>query len=185
MKPRILILLTAGTALLASCSGGNTQARSSNGATQDIPEFMANTRAGCGTGSGKMRGDFNFARDQAATNARAELGKSIQTKLEGLYKQYRAEGETGGKDMAEEQSSKALRELLDIELTGTRITHAQVMGGFVYTEVCIDSKSVEAYIQNMKTLNESQKRALQTRAKAAFNELDEALDKKAQKEGGQ
>ncbi len=183
MKFRILVLLGIGAAFLASCSGQTKTVQASDGTTQDIPEFMQNTRAGCGTGSGKFRGDFNFARDQAATNARAELGKSIQTKLEGLYKQYRAEGETGGKDMAEEQSTKTLRELLDIELTGTRITKVQSLGGFVYAEVCIDSKSVEAYIQNMKTLNESQKRALQVRAKAAFNELDEALDKKASRDG--
>ncbi len=183
MKPRIFLLLTAGAVVFASCSGSTKTVQAADGTSQDIPDFMQVPRAGCGTGSGKFRGDFNFARDQAATNARAELGKSIQTKLEGLYKQYRAEGETSGRDMAEEQSSKALRELLDLELTGTRITRTQTMGGFVYTEVCIDPKSIEAYIQNMKTLNESQKLALQSRAKAAFNELDDALDKKAARDG--
>lgn len=150
---------------------------SAGNSNPEMPDWAATPPKGCASGSAKFRGDAQFAFDGASSAARGELAKSIKVQLMELYKRYRSEGEVGGADFTEEKSEQARKELVDMPLSGTLVTKKTVLNGFAWSEVCMDPKVAEGYIQNMKTLGEAQRRALNNRAKEMFSELDDAVAK--------
>jgi hypothetical protein len=165
--------------------GSNT---SSNGVAkaslEDLPKWAINPPKSCDVGSTTFRGDMNLARNTATTRGRDALAKQIETKIQGLMKDYQSQGESGGQSFNEEIVTQVSKQAANTSLVGTRATEVFLTEDdpqVYYTLVCIDPESVAGAMDQMKQLNEKQKEYLKFNAKKAFEELDAEMDKMDEK----
>ena len=178
MKSHFFVLGTL--FLLSACAGRNSPAAVSanGGPAVQVPSFVSSPDKGCTSGNAKFRGDFSFSRDQAAMIARAELGKTMESAIQGLQKRYRGEGEVGGREASEEVSQQTFRQLIDVSLHGAAITKTEASGDQVWVQVCTDPTAAAQQIQARNSLGADAMRGVQRRAQDMNDEMDRLLQEK-------
>ncbi|QED28441.1 hypothetical protein FRD01_14595 [Microvenator marinus] len=170
--------------LSAACGGPETRQekleQTSSSSWGEVPEWADKVPAGCGVGSAKFRGNRSMTRDSAVSRARADLGRQLETRVQDMFKDYRAEGEAAGEDFSEERVTSVTRNITDVSLAGTSVeanfltdTDPQEF----YALVCINTaKFIEAFGET-EGLSDSARAALKARAESEFKDLDEQLKK--------
>jgi len=176
MKNKTL-LLVAGTLLAMAIIVTGCSNHEVKQTFVSAPSWFGNPIKGCAAGSQKVRSMVGFARDAAVTNARKNLAKALKTNIQSMMKQYKSEGETGGKDFSEELSSEVTRELVDKTLVGTRVVKTEMRGNQYYAMVCLDPETFGDAFDRMNKLSMKERRALKARAKAEFKDMDVQLKK--------
>jgi hypothetical protein len=175
------VSLSSAVLLALTACGSNVN---SNGVVKasldDLPKWAINPPKSCDVGSVTYRGDLNLARSAATTRGRDSLAKQIETKVEGLIKDYQAQGEAEGKSFNEEDITQVSKQTASTSLVGTRATEvflSETDPQTYYVLVCIDPASVIGAMDQMKQLNQKQKEYLKFNAKKAFEDLDAEMEK--------
>ncbi len=141
------------------------------------PEWYNDVPAMCGVGSAKHRGVRDLTREASVTAARKDLAKQIQVKIQGMLKDYARQGEAEGKEFAEQDQTRVSRDLVDANMSGTRVVKSAMIEGELYSMVCLDVNAFAGALQNMKQLSNQAQAFLKARADAAFDDMDKQLDK--------
>jgi hypothetical protein len=166
--------------LIVGCGGGPQTMQSTS--TGDVPEwytavpvdpnflFAANTA---------VSQDMQISVDKAVQAARVEIGRQVETKVNGLQKRFEEETGVGQDAQLLQQYSAASKTIVSSSLTGSRVrTQKQVKDGnmwrsYVLVEYPIGDAN-KALLEAIKKNNEMYTRF---RAAEAFKELDTDVQK--------
>ena len=91
---------------LVACGG--TQGPTAE--ADDMPTWVLNPPDACAVGIQKFRGNLNLAKSAAIASGRDELARQLNTKVEGMIKQYQSDGGTADGDFSEDQVSQVSRQ---------------------------------------------------------------------------
>ena len=130
---------------------------------------------GCGIGIAKHLGNKGLTRNSAVNMARDELARTLQTKMEGMMKQYADQGETEGKEYSEQKNTQVVRSVVDTSLSGTTVKRTALVDKEYYALVCMDLNGFKGLVDDMKEANAKMKQALKARADSEFADLDRVL----------
>ncbi len=132
----------------------------------------------CGVGAVAGTRNAALARTAAMGRARAEIARSLQTKVRAMLKDY-SSTTTGGDEFgiaaADEQTiDDVSKQITSMTLSGTALQDTWISNnGTLYTLVALDVERFNDSISGMTNLSESIRTAVRERADAAFRELDE------------
>jgi hypothetical protein len=173
-KLSLTSILLGAVALLAACGGGpNGQSMPE---TENLPEWVLSQPPLCGVGIQKFRGNVGSAKSFAESKARTDLSRQLETKVRSMIKQYNQEGGTEDGDISEELSTQATVTLSKQTLNGAVPKKSDMRDGQFYSLVCLEPDALTDAINNMKALNNAQRKALARRAAVAHEELKEAME---------
>ncbi len=187
--PLAIGLLVAGLiALTAACSHRPPPGADMANELDGAPEWVSRGCAAywgdddgariCGVGA--MSGTRNpaLARTAAMGRGRAEIARSLETKVRAMLKDYHSTT-TGGDEFgiaaADEQAiDDVSKQITSMTLSGTTLQDTWISkNGTLYTLVALDVDRFNDSISRMSNLSESIRTAVRERADAAFRELDE------------
>jgi hypothetical protein len=173
-----LVSLAAIGLLVTGCGGdqlGGVKTESS-----DIPKWAMTPPPACGVGIAKHRGSLGMAQQTAVARGRDMLARQLQTKIEGMIKDYQESGETKEKDFTEELTTRVSRQIVDTTLVGTatKLAHLSSTGPQqYYALVCLQPEAFAGALDRMNDLSSRHRKALKARAKMEFKDLDSQLEK--------
>ena len=171
---RLICVLFASASLLAACGGGGG---TPNSGFSSEPSWVTSPVKGCGVGSSKYRGIRDLTRKAAIASARDDLARQLKVKVEGMIKTYQAMGETGGKEFAEEQTTRVSRNIVSTTLVGTIPKKNALIGKDYYSMVCLDPAVFADAFDKMNEMSSKMRQALKKRAEAEFADLDKQLER--------
>jgi len=175
MNSRRIAVLLASAALAAGCATAKP-APTSSGFDDNAPSWASGEiPIGCGLGQATHHGNQSLTREAAVDKGRMEIGRSLNTQLQGMIKQYADQGETDGKDYSEEKVTSVSKSIVDQTLAGTRVKQTALVGKQFYALVCMDLEGFKGMVDNMNTLSSKMKAGLKARADAEFADLDKAI----------
>lgn len=176
----ILTLLLLGlTGLLLTACGSSKKQQKSQGFA-DEPKWAASPPDGCGVGITKYRGNRGMARSTSTSRARDDLARQLQVKVEGMIKDYQAQGTADGEGFNEERTTQVSRQIVSNTLLGTKVQATYVTETekpHYYSLVCLKPESIAGAFDKMDQLSMKQRKALKNRAEKEFNDLDDQLKK--------
>ena len=123
--------------------------------------------------------DMQLAFDKASTDARAELGRQVEIKVEGLQKRFQEETGTNADAQLLDQFTQANKTVVSTSLSGSRITkQRQVKDGnlwraYVLVEYPVGAAN-EAFLQQVK---KNEQMYTRFRATQTFKELEDEVKK--------
>jgi hypothetical protein len=162
------------SAMFTACGGGPKG--ESMPEMSNLPEWVMNQPPLCGVGIQKFRGTLGSAKSFAESSAREDLARQLETRVKSMIKQYNQEGGTEDGDISEELSTRASVTLSKQTLNGAVPKKADMRDNQYYSLVCLEPDALTDAINNMKILNNAQRKALARRAAAAHKELNEAME---------
>ena len=132
----------------------------------------------CGVGSIGGTRNIALARTAAVGRGRTEIARTLQVKVKAMLKDYQATTTGGagfGNEMNDEQHLEDVsKQITQLSLSGTEMRDTWIsQTGTVYALVVLDVEKFENQISSMNQLSEQVRLAVQTRARRAFQELDE------------
>jgi hypothetical protein len=123
--------------------------------------------------------DIQFAADKAKNNARVELGQQLQTKISGLFKQFREE--TGAPEDAEflEQATSVSKAVVSEAVNGSKLSKQEIkQEGVIYHAYVLMEMAVgEANAALMAKIKASENLYTRFRASQGFKELEKEVEK--------
>ena len=143
----------------------------------DEPAWVTNPIKGCGVGSSKDRGIRDLTRKAAIASARDDLARQLKMTVQGMIKQYKAMGETEGKEFAEEQTTQVSRNMVNTTMVGSIVKRTGMVKRNYYAMVCLDPETFADAFDKMNEMGNKMRAALKKRAKAEFADLDKQLEK--------
>lgn len=176
-KTLIFFGAVAATSILAAC-GGSDMAKKVE--TSDIPKWALTPPGACGVGISKVRGNLGMAQKTSEARGRDALARQLQTKVQGMIKDYQQSGEAEAKDFTEELTTQVSRQLVDTTLIGTSTRLAHVSDDSpqqYFALVCLQPEAFIGAFEKMNELSGKQRAALKQRASLEFDDLDKQLKK--------
>jgi len=128
-------------------------------------------------GSAKHRGVRDLTHEASIAAARKKLAAQVQVTIQGMLKDYARQGEAEGKEFSEQDQSRVTREIVDANMSGTRVVKTSMVDGELYSMVCLDTAAFSNALQNMKQLSNQAQAYLKQRADKEFSDLDKQLDR--------
>ena len=116
MKRMGTIIFTLGFATLFFTACGGDQTKADQIDASDIPKWAMTPPAACGVGIAEHRGNLGIAQQTAVARGRDMLARQLQTKIEGMIKDYQQAGETDDKDFTEELTTQVSRQIVELRL---------------------------------------------------------------------
>jgi hypothetical protein len=191
MKKWILLFIPILGAAIIGCGG--SQSLQSAG-TGDIPDWYVNVPQDPNylfAANTQTSQDMQLAIDKATEAGRADIGRQMQVKIEGLQKRFSEETGTGNDAQLLQMFTQAEKTVVSTSLEGSRVKQQKIVkdGGlwraYVLVEYPIGAAN-EALMQQIKNNNQMYTRY---RASQTFKELQDEVDKydkyKQQQEQGQ
>ena len=191
MKKWILLIIPILGAAIIGCGG--SQSLQSAG-TGDIPDWYVNVPQDPNylfAANTQTSQDMQLAIDKATEAGRADIGRQMQVKIEGLQKRFSEETGTGNDAQLLQMFTQAEKTVVSTSLEGSRVKQQKIVkdGGlwraYVLVEYPIGAAN-EALMQQIKNNNQMYTRY---RASQTFKELQDEVDKyekyKQQQEQGQ
>jgi len=170
---RSLLMLVAGTALLAGCPKKTNTVK-----TNPTPEWYDEPPAGCGVGSALYQpGLREMAKTEADGNARNDLSRQLQTEVEGMVKAYMSQGIAEGETFGESMSTNVVRTITDNTLMGGRTVKNVTIGQEMFVLVCLDPETFGDMFDRMDTMSEQMREALKQRMTEEFSDLDAQIER--------
>jgi len=131
----------------------------------------------CGVGDAKIGRSMSIARTKATSRGRAEISRSLETKVKNMIKDYQEQVTDGESEMTAEQFSSTAVALSKATLNGTTIQKTWVsQTGQLYILVALDVESFENSVREMDEMNDKLRAFIEARAKKSFTELDEQME---------
>jgi len=163
---------------VAACAAGCASAPAKPNTSFDgAPDWYNDVPALCGVGSATHRGVRDLTREASVAAARKDLAKQVQVKIQGMLKDYARQGVAEGKEFSEQDQTRVTRDIVDANMSGTRVVKSDMKDGELYSMVCLDVNAFAGALQNMKQLSSQAQAYLKQRADAAFEDLDKQLAK--------
>ncbi|MCL4509758.1 MAG: LPP20 family lipoprotein [Bacteroidetes bacterium] len=183
----LLVLFFA--VVLAGCGGSKQAMQSAD--TGDVPDWFTNVPQDPNflyAANTQVSQDLQLAIDKAVTGGRSEIGRQIETRLQGLQKKFTEETGTGEDAQLLQMFTQAEKTVVSTTLSGSRIKYQkQVRDGklwraYVLVEYPIGAAN-QAFLQQIKKNDQMYTRF---RASESFKELNDEVDKyeKFKKEQG-
>lgn len=179
MRLFISFLLVALSIMLIGCGGTKSLQATDTG---DIPDWFMNVPKdpnflyGAKTATSQ---DLQLALDKAATDARAEIARQVEIKVDGLQKRFQEETGTNADAQLLEQFTQANKTVVSTSLSGTQVTkQKQVKDGnlwraYVLVEYPVGAAN-QAFLQQMK---KNEQLYTRFRATQTFKELEDEVKK--------
>jgi hypothetical protein len=179
MRTFFSFLLIAMSLMLLGCSGSQTLQSTDAGKVPDwftnIPKdpnfiYAANTATSQ---------DLQLAIDKATTGARAEIGRQVEIKIEGLQKRFQEETGTTADAQLLDQFTQANKTVVSTSLSGSKTTKQQQLKdgnqwrAYVLVEYPIGAAN-EAYLQQIK---KNEQMYTRYRATQTFKDLEDEVKK--------
>ena len=131
----------------------------------------------CGVGDGKIGRNMSIARTKATSRGRAEISRSLETKVKNMIKDYQEQVTDGESEMTAEQFSSTTVSLSKSTLNGTSVQESWVsQTGQLYILVALDVESFENSVREMDEMSSKLRAFIEARAKKSFTELDEEME---------
>ena len=179
MKKWILLLIPILGAAIIGCGG--SQSLQSAG-TGDIPDWYTNVPQDPNylfAANTQTSQDMQLATDKATEAARADIGRQLQVKIEGLQKRFSEETGTGSDAQLLQMFTQAEKTVVDETLSGSKVKNQKIVRdgnlwrSYVLVEYPIGAAN-EALMQQIKNNNQMYTRF---RASQTFKELQDEVDK--------
>ncbi len=131
----------------------------------------------CGVGDAKIGRSMSVARTKATSRARAEISRTLETKVKNMIKDYQEQVTDGESEMTAEQFSSTTVSLSKATLNGTSVQNTWVSPtGQLYILVALDVESFNNSVAEMDNMSDKLRTFIEARAKKSFTELDEQMD---------
>ena len=131
----------------------------------------------CGVGDAKIGRSMSVARTKATSRARAEISRTLETKVKSMLKDYQEQVTDGETEMTAEQFSSTTVSLSKATLVGTSVQNTWVSPtGQLYMLVSLDLESFENSVHGMDEMSDKLRTFIEARAKKSFTELDEEME---------
>ena len=179
MKKLMLLLIPLLCAAIIGCGG--SQSLQSAG-TGDIPDWYTNVPQDPNylfAPNTQTSQDMQLAVDKATEAARADVGRQLEVKIEGLQKRFAEETGTGSDAQLLQMFTQAEKTVVSTTLQGSKVKNQKIVkdGGlwraYVLVEYPIGAAN-EALMQQIKNNNQMYTRF---RASETFKELQNEVDK--------
>ena len=186
VKDYRLPLFICGLALASlSACGSNVQLSSPERVSlDDVPDWVQDPPGSCAMGVTTFRGNLNLSRKASIARGRDELSRQLQTRVACLLKDYQSQGEASERSFNEELVTQVSRQLSTMNLVGTRARSWHIDDESepqqLYALVCIEPELFADALRRMGDLSALQRQRLERSANAAFQELDQALEREQQ-----
>ena len=131
----------------------------------------------CGVGDAKIGRSMSIARTKATSRARAEISRTLETKVKNMVKDFQEQVTDGESEMTAEQFSSTTVSLSKATLNGTSVQNTWVSpSGQLYVLVALDVEAFENSVREMDDMSNKLRTFIESRAKKSFSELDEEMD---------
>ncbi len=131
----------------------------------------------CGVGDAKIGRSMSIARTKATSRARAEISRTLETKVKNMIKDYQEQVADGESEMTAEQFSSTTVSLSKSTLNGTSVQNTWVSPTLqLYMLVALDVESFENSVREMDEMSDKLRQFIEARAKKSFTELDEQME---------
>lgn len=180
MRTTILAILTLSVLALLGC-GGSPETMQATG-TGDIPAWYPAPPQDADflrAANSQASQDMQLAVDKATTGARTELGRMLETKVNGLQKKFEEETGVGDQATLLQQFTQASKTVVSTSLTGSRmkdqktVKDGNMWRAYVMMELPIGASNA-AMLDAIKKNNELYTRF---RASEAYKDLDAEVQK--------
>jgi hypothetical protein len=127
----------------------------------------------CGVGSMASPRHPTRARDTAISRARTEVARSLEIHIQAMLADYQAAA-SGGSGFGRSGADEALivdvsRQITRVSISGSEVRRTwTAKDGTVFALVILDVERFRASVREMRQLSDHIRRAIDTRAKAAF-----------------
>ena len=131
----------------------------------------------CGVGDAKIGQSMSIARTKATSRGRAEISRTLETKVKSMVKDFQEQVTDGESEMTAEQFSSTTVALSKQTLNGTTIksTWVSPTGGQLYILVALDVESFQNSLREMDEMSSQLREFIDARAAKSFVELDDEM----------
>ena len=120
---------------------------------------------------------MSIARTKATSRARAEISRTLETKVKNMIKDFQEQVTDGESEMTAEQFSSTTVSLSKSTLTGTSVQKTWVSStSQLYILVALDVESFENSVREMDEMSNQLRSFIEARAKKSFTELEEEME---------
>jgi len=131
----------------------------------------------CGVGDAKIGRSMSIARTKATSRGRAEIGRTLETKVKSMIKDFQEQVTDGESEMTAEQFSSTTVLLSKSTLNGTSIQETWIsQTNQLYILVALDIESFENSVREMDEMSSQLRAFIEARARKSFTELDEEME---------
>ncbi len=131
----------------------------------------------CGVGSAKVGSNMSMARTKATSRARAEISRTLETKVKSMIKDFQEQVTDGESEMTAEQFTSTTVSLSKATLNGTTpIDTWYSPTRQIYMLVALDVESFSNSVKAMDEMSDKLRTFIEARAKKSFTELDEEME---------
>jgi hypothetical protein len=135
----------------------------------------------CAVGSAPLSpGMTSLARTASSSAARVEIARQIKTKVEGMVKTYQSQQMSDGKMAAEQDLTNINRDIVNMEIHGSKVRATKERDGELFSLVCIDPEAMQEAIDKMNSMSETMRTAIKTRMNDEFKDLDTQIERLTQ-----
>jgi len=130
----------------------------------------------CGVGNARFTGNMSITRQKATSRARAEISRTLETKVKNMVKDFQEQVTDGESEMTAEQFSSTTISLSKATLNGTQQTDQWLSpSSELYMLVALDVAAFENSVREMDEMSDRLRTFIESRAKKSFAELDEEM----------
>ncbi len=131
----------------------------------------------CGVGNAKFTGNMSITRTKATSRARAEISRTLETKVKNMVKDFQEQVTDGESEMTAEQFSSTTVSLSKATLNGTQQQDTWISpSNELYVLVALDVAAFENSVREMDEMSDKLRTFIESRAKKSFEELDEEME---------
>jgi hypothetical protein len=142
-----------------------------------MPKWYMDPAKGCAAASAEHQGMLEMTKKLATSRATDDLARQLETRVEGMIKDYMAQGQAEGEGFAEMDSTLVSRTIVATTVNGVVPTKYDMIDNQFYVLVCLDTKTFADAFDKMSQLSSKQREALKARAKKEFDDLDSQLER--------
>ena len=131
----------------------------------------------CGVGDAKVGSNMSMARTKATSRARAEISRTLETKVKSMIKDFQEQVTDGESEMTAEQFTSTTVSLSKSTLNGTSVMDTWYSPTRqIYILVALDVESFSNSVKAMDEMSDKLRTFIEARAKKSFTELDEQME---------
>jgi ribosomal protein S20 len=131
----------------------------------------------CGVGDARLGRSMSVARTKATSQARAEISRTLETKVKNMVKDFQEQVTDAEAEMTAEQFSSTTVSLSKATLNGTSQQATWVSpSGQIYILVALDVEAFENSVREMDGMSDRLRSFIESRARKSFAELDEEME---------
>jgi ribosomal protein S20 len=131
----------------------------------------------CGVGEARLGSSMSIARTKATSRARAEISRTLETKVKNMIKDFQEEVTDGESEMTAEQFSSTTVALSKATLNGTQVQQTWVSpSDRLYILVALDVEAFDASVREMDEMSDRLRTFIESRSRKSFEELEEQME---------